>query len=175
MPKGPHYFGKMFRTRIFFLGNICRRKVNQNLHSIKRPLIFLWIHDQLQSYFQKHYGPNGIFWISPSGMKGLNIIWHNIYHSLLTFSIKCSLGIILIGELFSKDFIYEYEKKAQKQQLIFTWCSSDFLGDARIFQGYVYEFLGMQKPDKWLKPWQMGTHLIGLSKSFSMNTNMAGF
>ena len=28
---------------------------------------------------------------------------------------------------------------------------------------------------KWLKPWQMGTHLRVLSKSYPMNTNMTGF
>ena len=33
----------------------------------------------------------------------------------------------------------------------------------------------MQKSEKWLKPWQMGTHLILLSESFQMNTNMIGF
>ena len=32
-----------------------------------------------------------------------------------------------------------------------------------------------KKPEKWLKPWQMGTHLRVLSKSFPMNTNMAVF
>ena len=31
------------------------------------------------------------------------------------------------------------------------------------------------KPEKWLKPWQMGTHLRVLSESFPMNTNMTGF
>ena len=28
---------------------------------------------------------------------------------------------------------------------------------------------------KWLKPWQIGTHLRVLSESFPMNTNMTGF
>ena len=31
-----------------------------------------------------------------------------------------------------------------------------------------------KNPEKWLKPWQMGTHLRALSKSFPMNTNMTG-
>ena len=31
-----------------------------------------------------------------------------------------------------------------------------------------------QKAEKWLKPWQMGTHLIVLSESFPMNTNKTG-
>ena len=31
------------------------------------------------------------------------------------------------------------------------------------------------KPDKWLKPWHMGTPLRVLSKSYLMNTNMTGF
>ena len=29
-----------------------------------------------------------------------------------------------------------------------------------------------QKPEKWLKPWQMGTHLRVLGESFPMNTNL---
>ena len=29
-----------------------------------------------------------------------------------------------------------------------------------------------KKPEKWLKPWQVGTHLRELIKSFPMNTNM---
>ena len=34
----------------------------------------------------------------------------------------------------------------------------------------------MQKnPEKWLKPWQMGTHLKVLSESYLMDTNMTGF
>ena len=32
-----------------------------------------------------------------------------------------------------------------------------------------------KKPEKLLKPWQMGTHLRVLSESFPMNTNMTGF
>ena len=32
----------------------------------------------------------------------------------------------------------------------------------------------MQKPEKWLKPWQMGTHLRVLNESYPMNTNMTG-
>ena len=32
-----------------------------------------------------------------------------------------------------------------------------------------------KKLSKWLKPWQTGTHLRVLSKSFPMNTNMTGF
>ena len=32
-----------------------------------------------------------------------------------------------------------------------------------------------KKPYKWLKPWQMGTHLRVLSESYLMNTNMTGF
>ena len=32
-----------------------------------------------------------------------------------------------------------------------------------------------RKPEKWLKPWHMGTHLRVLSESFPMNTNMTGF
>ena len=32
-----------------------------------------------------------------------------------------------------------------------------------------------EKPEKSLKPWQMGTHLRVLSESFQMNTNMTGF
>ena len=31
-----------------------------------------------------------------------------------------------------------------------------------------------KKPEKLLKPWQMGTHLRELSKSYSMNTNKTG-
>ena len=31
-----------------------------------------------------------------------------------------------------------------------------------------------KKPGKWLKPWQMGTHLRVLSESFPMSTNMTG-
>ena len=31
-----------------------------------------------------------------------------------------------------------------------------------------------KKPEKWLKPWHMGTHLRVLSTSFPMNTNMTG-
>ena len=30
-------------------------------------------------------------------------------------------------------------------------------------------------PEKWLKPWHMGTHLKVLSETFPMNTNMTGF
>ena len=29
-----------------------------------------------------------------------------------------------------------------------------------------------KKPEKWLKPWQMGAHLRVLSESYPMNTNM---
>ena len=32
-----------------------------------------------------------------------------------------------------------------------------------------------KKPEKWLKPWNMGTHLIALRESYPMNTNMTGF
>ena len=32
-----------------------------------------------------------------------------------------------------------------------------------------------KKPEKWPKPWQMGTHLRVLSESFQMNTNLTGF
>ena len=32
-----------------------------------------------------------------------------------------------------------------------------------------------KKAEKLCKPWQMGTHLIELSETFPMNTNMAGF
>ena len=32
----------------------------------------------------------------------------------------------------------------------------------------------MQKPEKWLKPWHMGTHLRALNKNYPMNTNMIG-
>ena len=32
-----------------------------------------------------------------------------------------------------------------------------------------------KKPEKWLKPWQTGTHLRVLSESFPRNTNMTGF
>ena len=31
-----------------------------------------------------------------------------------------------------------------------------------------------KKAEKWLKPWQIGTHLTVLSESFPMNTNMTG-
>ena len=31
------------------------------------------------------------------------------------------------------------------------------------------------KPDKCLKPWQMGTHLKVLSEGYLMNTNKTGF
>ena len=33
----------------------------------------------------------------------------------------------------------------------------------------------MQKPEKLLKPWQMGTHLRVLHESYPMHTNMTGF
>ena len=32
-----------------------------------------------------------------------------------------------------------------------------------------------KKPGKLLQPWHMGTHMIVLSKSFQMNTNMTSF
>ena len=32
-----------------------------------------------------------------------------------------------------------------------------------------------EKSLKWLEPWHIGTHLIELSESFQMNTNMTGF
>ena len=32
-----------------------------------------------------------------------------------------------------------------------------------------------KKPEKWLKPWQMGTHLTVLNESYLMNTNMIWF
>ena len=32
-----------------------------------------------------------------------------------------------------------------------------------------------KNPEKWLKPWQMGTHLRVLRESFLMSTNMTGF
>ena len=32
-----------------------------------------------------------------------------------------------------------------------------------------------KEPEKWLKPWYMGTHRRVLSKSSPMNTNMTGF
>ena len=32
-----------------------------------------------------------------------------------------------------------------------------------------------KNPEKWQKTWQIGTHLRELSKSFPVNTNMAGF
>ena len=32
-----------------------------------------------------------------------------------------------------------------------------------------------KKPEKWLKPWQMGTQMRELNESFQMNTNMTGF
>ena len=32
-----------------------------------------------------------------------------------------------------------------------------------------------KKLEKWLKPWQMGTHLKELRESYPMNTNMTGF
>ena len=32
-----------------------------------------------------------------------------------------------------------------------------------------------ENPEKWLKPWHMGTHLRVLSKGFPMNTNLTGF
>ena len=32
-----------------------------------------------------------------------------------------------------------------------------------------------KESEKWLKPWQMGTHLRVLGKSYPMNTNMTGF
>ena len=32
-----------------------------------------------------------------------------------------------------------------------------------------------KKPEKCLKPWQMGTHLKALNESYPMNTNMTGF
>ena len=32
-----------------------------------------------------------------------------------------------------------------------------------------------KKPEKWLKPWHMRTHLRVLSESYQMNTNMTGF
>ena len=33
----------------------------------------------------------------------------------------------------------------------------------------------LQKPLKWLKPWQMGTHLRVLSESYPMDTNLTRF
>ena len=32
-----------------------------------------------------------------------------------------------------------------------------------------------KKPEKWLKPWHMGTHMRVLSEGFLMNTNLTGF
>ena len=32
-----------------------------------------------------------------------------------------------------------------------------------------------KKPEKWLKPWYMGTHLKVCDESYPINTNMAGF
>ena len=32
-----------------------------------------------------------------------------------------------------------------------------------------------ENPEKWPKPWQMGTHLRVLSENYPMNTNMTGF
>ena len=32
-----------------------------------------------------------------------------------------------------------------------------------------------KKPETWLKPWHMGTHLRVLNESYPMNTNMTGF
>ena len=32
-----------------------------------------------------------------------------------------------------------------------------------------------KKPEKWPKPWQMGTHMKVLGESFPINANMAGF
>ena len=33
----------------------------------------------------------------------------------------------------------------------------------------------MQKPEKWLKPWHVGTHLGVLIENYPINTNMTGF
>ena len=33
----------------------------------------------------------------------------------------------------------------------------------------------MQKPEKWLKPWHVGTHLGVLIENYQINTNMTGF
>ena len=42
--------------------------------------------------------------------------------------------------------------------------------------GLIWPILNDAKnPEKWLKPWQMGTHLRVLSESYPMNTNMIGF
>ena len=52
----------------------------------------------------------------------------------------------------------------------FTWFNPYAAG------GLFCQYKMMQKkPEKWLKPSLMGTHLRVLSKSFSMSTNMAGF
>ena len=40
--------------------------------------------------------------------------------------------------------------------------------------GLFGQYKMMQKPEKYMKPWQMGTHLRVLSKSYQMNTNMIG-
>ena len=41
--------------------------------------------------------------------------------------------------------------------------------------GLFCQYKMMQKSRKWLKPWNMRTHLRVLSKSFQMNTNITGF
>ena len=42
--------------------------------------------------------------------------------------------------------------------------------------GQFDQYKNMQKkPEKWLKPWHMGTHLRQLRESYPMDTNMIGF
>ena len=38
-----------------------------------------------------------------------------------------------------------------------------------------YKMMQKKPPEKWIKPWHMGTQLRVLSESYSMNTEMAGF
>ena len=41
--------------------------------------------------------------------------------------------------------------------------------------GLFGQYKMIEKPEKWPKPWHMGTHLIVLSESYPKKTNMTGF
>ena len=38
-----------------------------------------------------------------------------------------------------------------------------------------YKMIQKKTPEKWLKPWHMGTGLKVLSESYTMNAHMTGF
>ena len=59
---------------------------------------------------------------------------------------------------------------------ISPWKSSIGLFKTYAAGGFKFgQYYMMQKHGKWLQPWQMGTHLGVLSKSYPMNINMTGF